>query len=144
MIFFIPVFIIILGAMLLFIKKIDTKPKKICTCLVTINVLVITFLFLLANPLALGEVTWLIWADLAINIAMLIVLCNNKIALTTKKAVIIMVGYFLLIFLLPTYKYSGHRHEFNNSHDCASIFCAERIVHYTNYYNIYVINIYNK
>ena len=130
LIIFVP---IIIATTFYLTKKIHSVEKKICLRVLLLNMFLLVLLKLILPSIIFLNTTILFWIIILINIVLLILLLNSKIPLNKKTAIVLLVIYFSVMILTPTYKYEGHKHTFTNG--------VETINRYSEYYNCYGIKL---
>ena len=133
----VPVIIMLLIILITIANKIEFKNKRIAISVVITNILIITFFrFIFPAGSKYAELTIYFWINIALNIIILIVLCNKKIKINNIITSILIIIYFIFMFMVPTYKLEGHRHEVING--------RESIIEYKDYYNLYSMRLVRK
>jgi len=120
------------------IEEKDAKKINICKHIIVLNICIVCFITLvlpgigghITNPLIIFMVS------LIISVIAIVLLFNKKIANNTIGTISVLVIYFLIMFVIPVYKFENHEHVFNNNH--------ETIREYTDYYNCYLMKIYKE
>lgn len=115
-----------------------TKKRNIWKYIIVLNICIVCFITLvlpgigghITNPLIIFMVL------LIISVIAIVLLFNKKIANNIISTISVLFVYFLIMFVIPVYKFENHEHVFNNNH--------ETIREYIDYYNCYLMKIYKE
>ena len=156
-----PVIAIIIAILFCILKKSYPIAKKICFIVLILNITLMSFF----QIIFFGALNILFLISFLINVIFIILLINSKFKLSNKAAIILLIIYFIVMFILPIYKVEDHEHVFENANNYNNVddnnenttgnviddmisnaemylnVGVEKILEYTDYYNCYGIRI---
>lgn len=113
--------------------KVDEDKKKALKIIVIANIVLVVIM-----SISLSLRNWFNWWGMLIIIALnvVVLIFNQKLSKNKVVIIITIVIYFVLMFIIPVYKYEDHEHIFNEG--------GEEIKEYNSYYNCYSVNLYKQ
>lgn len=115
------------------LTKVDEDKKKALKIIVIANIVLVVIM-----SISLSLRNWFNWWGMLIIIALnvVVLIFNQKLSKNKVVIIITIVIYFVLMFIIPVYKYEDHEHIFNEG--------GEEIKEYNSYYNCYSVNLYKQ